>query len=84
MPDAADQVVDNDQRAMELLEEQLHERRRQQRIADSHRLRDPAKPLHCLECEEVIDPRRLHAFPRASRCARCASEIERAFAEGRL
>lgn len=69
---------------MDRLEADLEEQRRQDRIAASHRLCDPATPRHCLECMEVIDPRRLDAFPRASRCARCASEVERAIAEGRL
>lgn len=75
MPDAADQVVINDERAMAMLEEQ----QRQQRIADSHVLHDPARPVDCFDCGEPIPPARLKAYPRTGRCTPCAALIEASY-----
>lgn len=71
MPDAADKVVADEERAMALFEQQ-----RQARIAESMRGFDPALPLYCDDCDEQIDPERLAAYPMASRCTACAAAYE--------
>jgi RNA polymerase-binding transcription factor DksA len=75
MPDAADKVVEDEARAMELLERQRLER--EARIAESMRSFDPSLPQWCNDCAEQIDPDRLMAHPRASRCTACAEIYEK-------
>lgn len=78
MSDAADKVIADDERSMEQLEERL----RQQRIAASHQLYDPTKPVNCVDCGEDIAPERLAAYPRTARCTGCASEVEQRYRAG--
>jgi RNA polymerase-binding transcription factor DksA len=78
MADAADQVTADDERAMALLERQRQEQAaRDARIAASMHAVDPSLPQYCNDCAEQIDPDRLMAFPRASRCTGCAEAYER-------
>lgn len=72
MTDAADQVVKDDEKAMARFEEE----QRQRRIAESMRGYDPARPVNCVECAEVIPLERLAAYPHTRRCQPCASEVE--------
>lgn len=76
MADAADKVVADEERAMQLLAEQ--EEARRARIEESLRGFDPSLPLYCDDCEEQIDPDRLMAYPMASRCTACAAAYEKA------
>lgn len=75
MGDAADQVVNEDEKAMARFEEE----QRQRRIAESMRGYDPSLPVNCVECAEIIPKERLDAYPRTRRCQPCASEVERGY-----
>ncbi|PWG62843.1 TraR/DksA C4-type zinc finger protein [Sediminicurvatus halobius] len=43
----------------------------------SERPREYRGVRYCLDCAEVIDPRRIDAQPRAVRCLECATDHER-------
>lgn len=73
MADAADQATEDDARA---LEQFMAARARQRRIDESMRGYDPTLPQYCNDCGEQIDPARLAAYPRASRCTDCAAAWE--------
>lgn len=78
MADAADKVVEDDERAMALLQQQEQQRRdREALIAESMHCYDPTIPLYCDDCDEQIDPERLAAYPKASRCTTCATAHEK-------
>ncbi|WP_411832310.1 TraR/DksA C4-type zinc finger protein [Pseudoxanthomonas mexicana] len=72
MIDAADKVVQDDERAMELF---LQSRQRHQAAPDAWAQR--SDEIHCLDCGEVIPPARLVAMPHTKRCQPCASDVER-------
>lgn len=75
MADAADKVVDDDERAMALFEEQ----RRQQRIAESRKPYDPDLPVDCFDCGMPVTAARLQAYPRTRRCTPCAALVEASY-----
>lgn len=77
MADDADRTTDREEAAMARFEEQ----QRQARIAESLRPFDPKQPIHCVDCGEVISPKRLAAYPRTRRCVDCAAEVERQYKE---
>ncbi len=79
MPDAADKVTEDDERAAQQF---LDERARVRKIEESMRGYDPTLPQYCNDCGEQIDPARLDAYPRASRCTACASAYEQKAAAG--
>lgn len=72
MADQADAVVANEDRAMELFEADL----RQRRIAESMRGYDPNAEINCVDCSELVPRERLQAYPHTRRCTRCASDVE--------
>lgn len=74
MTDAADKAAADEERAMALLEAQ----QRQARIDESLRGFDPTLPQYCNDCAELIDPERMAAYPRASRCTACGTAYETA------
>jgi RNA polymerase-binding transcription factor DksA len=76
MSDAADKVVADDERAMELLEQQL----RRDRHAESMRphVFDPDR--RCDDCSEPIGIERLKLLSNTGRCAACARIAEQRLA----
>ena len=78
MGDAADKVVEDEARAMELLEQQERARiEREARIAASMRVPDPNAPRYCRDCKEQIDPARLKIYMYAPRCTACSAAYEK-------
>jgi len=47
------------------------------RIAASFEPRDPAVERQCIDCDAEIEPERLQALGKTSRCAACAHEHAR-------
>lgn len=73
MGDAADKVSADDERAMQLFEEQQQRRR----IAESMKEAPyPEQPRPCFDCGIEIDAKRRAANPRTHRCTDCATIVE--------
>ncbi len=70
MHDAADKAAADEERAMELFEKGLKERRRPV---------EPVAlvPINCLDCSEEVSIERQLAVPHTRRCMRCAADVER-------
>jgi len=67
--DAADKAAADEERAMEMFEQGLKERRRPVNPAE-------LVPIHCLDCGEEVPVARQLAVPHTRRCVRCASDVE--------
>lgn len=72
MIDAADKVVQDEERAMELFQQS----RQRYQAPDSAWARR-SDEIHCVDCGESIPPERLAAMPHTKRCRPCASDVER-------
>lgn len=73
MPDFADHAAATSERD---LEDALAAHQARQRPLMSVVARDPATPLNCVDCGEIIPPQRLQELPYTRRCTPCASDIE--------
>ena len=72
MIDAADKAVMDEERAMEVFQQQ---RPKYQAPADAWARR--SEEINCVDCAEVIPQARLAAMPHTRRCVKCASDVER-------